>query len=200
MKQNPIGSLTSLKSSFALFPNVLAFENVNWMYELLGKAGSLKGPKWFEEKLRKLKYVISSGRFENSNGNYKLALNNFESILQYYPYHPEGLFLKCSSLEKLGLVEVASNSCRLSILHNPVYTNAILNLASFYQKYGQVEDSISLYEEAVMIYDLFAKLQPDKFVLHDDYVKIGSNLALAYFQLGNLLEVFVTFSNFVFIV
>jgi len=193
MKSAPIESFSSLKSSFHLHPNILALENSIWILELFGRGDEdyhlkLNVDEKFQEKLKIIRSLIGSGRSENSKGNFKLAISYFDAVLQLCPFHPEALFLKGSSFERLGKVDIAAVLCKRSLQFNPIYTKSMLNLASFNHKYGQIEDSILLYEEGVELYELFANLQPERYVLHDDFVKMSANLALAYFQQGNLMQ------------
>lgn len=198
LNDNPVKSYEYFRSSVVLYPTYLALENALVILELLGRNKSLvaiDAQEYLDRKLQNVRTLILRGRQENTDGKFTNAVNFFDAVLNEYPFHPEALFLKASSLERLGEVDLAVQYCMRTLDINPIYTKALLNLGSIFQKYGQVEESAVVYKRGLFVYQQFAALQPDQLIIHDEHIKMSANLGIAYFQKGIYREVLKLISN-----
>jgi tetratricopeptide (TPR) repeat protein len=132
--------------------------------------------------------LIGEARHHISSNEDRSALNIYQGILKTYPKFADILFLTGSVYEKMGKIETAYSYLEEAYEECPINTNTILNLASIHQKYGNPEDSFHFYEKGIHLIESYQKVA-GLFMIHEDSLKMKSNLALAYFQQGALTEV-----------
>lgn len=138
------------------------------------------------------------------------SLESLESILHQYPRHTEALFTKAVILQNTGCIEQAAVVYNQALNANPISIKCLLNLASLYQQYGDCNSAIDLYKSGIQLstfyqqvignagkafYQLpFIRYYIDIHVnntiiaLHPDYIKMNTNLGLAYYQNSMLTD------------
>jgi tetratricopeptide (TPR) repeat protein len=187
-------SASALQKSFSLFPNVYTLDFIFQQMDLVGKKGQVFD--WMREhsevldELNRLHNKIVEARQETSALNYDRAISMYNELLSRYPDFPELVFLKGLNSEKLGRLEEAAELLLHATRLNPIHVRALLALGTIHQKYGDYEDCFEYYEKGSRIYELYLETIPGVLIIHDDYMKIRSNLFLAYFQKGALKEAF----------
>jgi tetratricopeptide (TPR) repeat protein len=134
----------------------------------------------------------------NSNQYYE-AINEADFLLKKFSCSSEIIFHKGLALHKLGYLIQAAEQYEWALRCNSIHTKSLLNLGSIYQKLHDFPKAIHKYSTGIKLLENYQQAIPGYLFINDDYIKMKTNLALAYFQELSLLEVssFFAFSLFV---
>lgn len=193
IKDKPLFALDFLLHSYNHYPSLSALELAvsvldnsgyppeigRWVFE----ASSLN--KEYKAYFTDLTNAIHSYR----NGRLAESMAALVYIQRMFACSSEAFFHLGLVNQALGRVDEAIMYYHKAIQCNPIHTKTIVNMASLYQKSGQLRAAIDMYRDGIATLTVYRHVVPGYVFLSSNEIFMRSNLAMAFFADSRSSEV-----------